>query len=71
MSLATLTTSPSVETEGEAVSLPISLPLGQESDEIHKIQITGLVFKRRRTGELKVLLIVHQPSPYSKLIPLA
>lgn len=64
MSWATLTTSPSVETEGEAVSLPISLPLGQESDEIHKIQMTGLVFKKRRTGELKVLLIVQQLSPY-------
>lgn len=71
MSLATFITSPSVETEGEAVNLPISLPLGQESDEIHKIQITGLVFKRRRTGELKVLLIAHQLSPYSELISLA
>lgn len=71
MSLATLITSQSVETEGEAVNLPISLPLGQESDEIHKTQVTGLVFRRRTTGELKVLLLVHQPSPYSELISLA
>lgn len=59
--MATFTTSPSVETEGEAIKSPTLLPLEQESGEIHKIQITGLVFKRR-TREMEVLLIVHQPT---------
>lgn len=32
-------TSPAAETEGEAINLPIPLPLGQERDGIHIIQI--------------------------------